>query len=126
MNILSIMDKVSMIGKYLVIAVLTLNLVSLVNASAVENISTALSELCNLSRTFLGAAIMIMIILAGATYAIGQVLGAETRARASVWATAMLTGAIVGALIYVITPFVVGYILGAESGTGGCDFALTS
>ncbi len=55
----------------------------------------------------MAAAIMIMILLAGATYAFGQVLGAETRARASVWATAMMTGALIGALIYLITPVII-------------------
>ncbi|MFH1447725.1 MAG: hypothetical protein ABIG39_02580, partial [Candidatus Micrarchaeota archaeon] len=38
-------------------------------------------------------------ILAGGIYAIGQVLGAETRARASVWATAMLVGGVIGLII---------------------------
>ncbi|MCX6778480.1 MAG: hypothetical protein NT157_06395, partial [Candidatus Micrarchaeota archaeon] len=32
-------------------------------------------------------------------YAIGQVLGSETRARATVWATAMLVGGIIGLII---------------------------
>jgi hypothetical protein len=43
------------------------------------------------------------------------VLGAETRARASVWATAMLTGAVIGILIYLITPMVLKALL-ADTG----------
>lgn len=103
-------------GKYFLTAVLLLNLLSVAFAGTTGNtattgISSALAQLCSTSRTFLGMAIMLMILLAGATYAIGQVLGAETRARATVWATAMITGAIIGALIYIITPVVIQALL---------------
>jgi hypothetical protein len=99
-------------GKYFLTAVLILNLLSLAFANtATTGISSALAQLCATSRTFLGMAIMLMILLAGATYAIGQVLGAETRARATVWATAMITGAIIGALIYIITPVIIQALL---------------
>jgi hypothetical protein len=67
--------------------------------------------LCSISQTFLGAAVMVLIVLAGVTYAIGQILGAETRARATVWATAMLTGAIIGAIIYIVAPTIINALL---------------
>jgi hypothetical protein len=100
-------------GKYFLTAVLILNLLSVAFAgnTATTGISSALAQLCATSRMFLGMAIMLMILLAGATYAIGQVLGAETRARATVWATAMITGAIIGALIYIITPVIIQALL---------------
>lgn len=109
MDIISCYNKVYTVGRLLVLTVIMLNLVSVSFASA--SICSALRELCLASQTFLGGAIMIMILLAGATYALGQVLGAETRARASVWATAMMTGAIIGALIYLITPVLIKALL---------------
>ena len=53
---------------------------------------------------------MLMIIFAGVIYASGQIMGAETRARANVWATACLTGALIAILIVVIAPSVLGSI----------------
>jgi hypothetical protein len=118
MNIISFMQKVNAIGKYLIVAIFALNLMTLVTAGggdggsvAATNIQQTLIDLCNMSQTFLGLAAMVLIVLAGTIYAIGQVLGAETRARASVWATAMLTGAIIGILIYLIAPVLVGRLL---------------
>ena len=45
---------------------------------------------------------VVMLVMSAAAYAIGQFSGAETRARAQVWATGMLSGAIVAAVIYVL------------------------
>lgn len=114
MDMFKIMRTTNKIGVYLLFSVLLLNFAGVVFAQqqqATQNLQTALEELCRASRTFLAAAIVIMIILAGATYAIGQILGAETRARASVWATAMLTGAIIGALIYLVVPMILSLLL---------------
>ncbi|MBI2080063.1 hypothetical protein HYT84_04825, partial [Candidatus Micrarchaeota archaeon] len=58
---------------------------------------------------------LLLVVLAAIVYAVGQVMGAETRARASVWATAMFTGAIVGALIYILMPFVLQLLIGGSS-----------
>jgi hypothetical protein len=79
-------------------------------------------------RGALAVGMMLLVVLAAIVYAVGQMLGAETRARASVWATAMFVGAIIGALIYIIMPFIikalftgdttmVGQIESAEAGT---------
>ena len=114
MDMFNFMKKANAIGKYVIILVLVMNLLS-VSAAGEANIKSALKALCDMSQTFLGAAVMVLIVLAGTIYAIGQVLGAETRARASVWATAMLTGALIGALIYIVTPIVVRALF---SGTG--------
>jgi Na+-driven multidrug efflux pump len=65
---------------------------------------------------------MVLVVLAGATYAIGQILGAETRARAAVWATAMLTGAVIGIVIYIIMPPLLKILLPTNAGgTAICD-----
>jgi len=58
-----------------------------------------------------------MIILAGVIYASGQMMGAETRARANVWATAALTGALIAILISVVAPSVLDMIYGGSGAT---------
>lgn len=117
MNIISYMKKLSSVGKYLLIAVLVFNLTSV--AFAQTGISNALMSLCNIAKTMLGVGVMLMIILAGMIYALGQILGAETRARATVWATAMLTGAVIGVIIYILTPLIVNALLSGSGGVTG-------
>lgn len=114
MNILGCMDKVNAISKYMIVAFVVLSMVPAVYASP-TGITSALQQLCLMSQQFLGLVAMVLIVLAGAIYAIGQILGAETRARAAVWATAMLTGAVIGIIIYLITPYLVSVLL---SGSG--------
>jgi hypothetical protein len=114
MDILSTMNKINSIGKYLILTILVLNLFSV--SSATGGLSNALKALCLMSQQFLGMAVMILIVLAGTIYAIGQILGAETRARAAVWATAMLTGAIIGVIIYIVTPAIVKLLMPPSSG----------
>jgi len=47
----------------------------------------------------------VLIIFSAVIFAAGQVMGAETRARANVWATAMLTGALIGFAVAIIVPW---------------------
>jgi len=70
---------------------------------------------------------MLMIIVAGVLYAAGQMMGAETRARSNVWATACLTGALIAILIVVIAPSVLATIYGSgwANYTTGSDQVLT-
>ncbi len=126
MNIFGIMSSINRYGRYFVVLVVLANLVS-VSFAGTSGIVSALENLCNAATMFLSAAIIIMIILAGAIYAIGQVMGAETRARASVWATAMLTGAVIGAIIYILTPYIIQTMLGSSTSVSidpstPCDF----
>jgi hypothetical protein len=117
MDILSTMNKINTIGKYLILTILVLNLFSVSYATA--GLSNALKALCSMSQQFLGIAVMILIVLAGTIYAVGQILGAETRARAAVWATAMLTGAIIGVIIYIVTPAIVKLLVPNMTGMTG-------
>ena len=74
--------------------------------SAFTNVTTALTDLCTFITTVIPIVVMLMLVGAGAIYAGGQMMGAETRARANVWATAMLTGALIGVLIIVVAPII--------------------
>jgi hypothetical protein len=63
-----------------------------------------LYELCSIIHILISSIAMLLILCSGAVYAGGQLLGAETRARANVWAAGMLAGAIIGVLIVLIAP----------------------
>lgn len=79
-------------------------LVSVMFAQGISNLSSAISNVCGQISGFLPIVAFMLIVFAGVTYAAGQFLGAETRARASVWATAMLVGALIGIVIRVVAP----------------------
>jgi len=79
-----------------------------------SSVKSAVSSLCQGLTSLLPVAAMLMIVIAGVIYAAGQVMGAETRARANVWATAALTGALIGILIYAIAPSVLGAVYGGD------------
>ncbi|HII53201.1 hypothetical protein COT30_03780 [Candidatus Micrarchaeota archaeon CG08_land_8_20_14_0_20_49_17] len=109
--------------KFNVIFVMLLVFVGLAAAQATGSagLMSAIGNLCKLVSTLLPTVALLMIIAAGVLYAAGQFMGAETRARASVWATAMLTGAVIAVLIAVIAP----WLLKLVWGTGGTTFATT-
>lgn len=88
-------------------SVLVLLLISLLvfAESSPSGIQSALVNVCELATNFLGVIMLLMVLTAAVAYAAGQIMGAETRARATVWATAMLTGAILAALLYLVAPY---------------------
>jgi hypothetical protein len=88
------------------------------SGSMLSGLSTGLSQFCSSVKQLLPIAAMLMVVLAGVIYAGGQIMGAETRARANVWATACLTGALIAILIVVVAPPVLQAISG--SGTINC------
>ncbi|MEM2138462.1 MAG: hypothetical protein QW568_05220 [Candidatus Anstonellaceae archaeon] len=73
-------------------------------SSPLSTTKAAMREFCNGLRAVLPVAAMLMVVVAGGIYASGQAMGAETRARANVWATAALVGALVAVLIWAIAP----------------------
>ncbi len=89
--------------------------------SMLSGLTGALDSLCVGLKSMLPVAAMLMIILAGVIYAAGQMMGAETRARANVWATACLTGALIAILIAVVAPAVLNSIYPSGSFTSGAN-----
>ncbi len=79
----------------------------------INDVTNAISILCTGINNLLPVASMLMILIAAVVYAAGQVMGAETRARANVWATVCITGALCGMLISSITPSVLQTIYGS-------------
>lgn len=61
-----------------------------------------LLELIRLARDALFNLIVLLIIISVLVYAAGQLFGAETRARATVWSQATIAATIVAAIIYVL------------------------
>ena len=84
-------------------------------ASGVSNVKDAMSGLLTGLQGILPVAAMLMVLVAGVIYASGQMMGAETRARANVWATACLTGALIAILITVVAPSVLTSINGGTA-----------
>ena len=82
-----------------------------------NDIKISLSNLCTGLNQILPMAAMLLVVVGAIVYAAGQIMGAETRARANVWATAALTGAVMGLLITSVSPQILGVIYG---GTVSC------
>ncbi len=80
-----------------------------------QNFRNAFGGLCYASLSILGVGAILLIVLAAIVYAIGQMLGAETRARATVWATAMFTGAIIAAIIFLVVPYLISIIMTGQA-----------
>ena len=80
------------------------------SSDPLSRVNDAVYQLCNGLTSLLPIAAMLGIVLAGVIYAAGQMMGAETRARANVWATAALTGALIAVLIVVVGPAVLNII----------------
>jgi len=95
--------------------------VGIVNAM-LDPLQAAISDLCTALQSLLPVVAMLMVIVAGVIYASGQIMGAETRARANVWATAALTGALMALLIWAIAP----PVLQAIVPTGGAIACLAT
>jgi len=123
-DLFSAMRTVNRIGRYLPALFLLLNLVGIVFAAEAD-IKSSLKYVCETARNVLAIGIMLMVILAAIVYAVGQIMGAETRARATVWGTAMMTGALIGIAIYVLVPYIIGAITGNPTATEKpCEFTL--
>jgi hypothetical protein len=98
--------------RYLLLALTVISM-----AWASDALTTSLMTFCTISAHFLGIVVIVLLVLAGVVYIGGLVLGAETKKRATVWAKVMLVGALIGMLIYVITPPAVIAILGPAAAT---------
>jgi hypothetical protein len=107
-------------GKAMVFAFTLSLLAGFAFADPTNQLKTALTELCKGLRDLVPVAAMLMVLLASVIYATGQMMGAETRARANVWATSALTGAIIGILISVIAPSVLGLIANGTASSIDC------
>ena len=86
----------------------------------VTSISAGLCQLYLMVEQLLAVVVFVLIVVAAIIYAAGQVMGAETRARASVWATSMIIGAVIGIVIYLLVPMILGVMLGKDTDWNAC------
>jgi len=105
--------------KMLIVLVLALGLVN-------AELYTALNDLCASVRSLVPVISILMLIMAAAVYAAGQILGAETRSKVNVWATAMLVGGILGLVIAVLAPLAVQWIFNAFDNESPEDLCTSS
>ena len=80
-------------------------------AGDTASLSAALQMLCTLFYQLLPMAVLVIVTLAGVVFAVGQTMGAETRARANVWATNLLIGGLIAGAVIIIVPAVVNYLV---------------
>ncbi len=78
-----------------------------------QTLSEQLSNIMTQIQSIVPIVALVMIVLAGLVYAAGQVMGAEMRSRANVWATSLLVGAIIGLVLAATAPGIVGLFSGA-------------
>ena len=104
-------------GNYIIMALVLVGLFGLnfAAANAAQNIASTLACMFLTVKNALAVGMMLLVVAAAVVYAVGQVLGAETRARASVWATAMFIGAIIGALLYILLPFILKHLFAGDA-----------
>lgn len=66
-----------------------------------------LCDVYNMVNNLVPILAFVLFVLAGAAYAAGQFFGAEMRARAQSWSMSMLTGAIIGLLIVMLSNIII-------------------
>jgi hypothetical protein len=66
------------------------------------NLDDMISKLMGTASTAFSVLIIVLVVLSAAAYALGQLSGTETRARATVWATGLLAAALLCAVIYIL------------------------
>ena len=110
-------------GKIMLGIILSVLMVSVAfsqGGTATTQISRALNDLRDVFCGILPALIGALVLFAAVIFAAGQMVGAETRARANVWATNMLIGAAIGILVYVLVPWFLGMLFSGAGWTITC------
>ena len=97
-------------GKVVNLIILLLS-IGVVSAQSTQSLSSALDFLCTVFYDLLPMGVLVLVTLAGLIFAVGQTMGAETRARANVWATNMLIGALIAGAVIIIVPSVVNILV---------------
>lgn len=100
--------------KYTMIAFFAFAFLGTVIGTNATDLSTSLSSIRDSISNLIPVVSLMMIVLAGLIYGIGQVMGAEIRGRSAVWAQALLIGAILGLVIAAMAQPLVDLFSGAS------------
>jgi len=99
-------------------SLLMLSCIGLSTAAASEpNITAAICDVYNIFNSLVPIGAGLAIFAAAVVYAIGQMLGAEVRARATVWAHALFFGGIFGIIIAKVIPWLLNVMTGEDVST---------
>jgi len=100
-----------MIGKgYIYVLISFVLLISTVYAATLEE---TLVGLCDDIMGLIPSVAFLLIATAAVAYMIGQLMPSDSRARAQVWAMSCLIGAIVGMVMFVVVPSILGALISA-------------
>ncbi|MEM3400049.1 MAG: hypothetical protein QXP42_04430 [Candidatus Micrarchaeia archaeon] len=110
------MKKLIMLRGFTLFA--SLVLLNLMASLVYADLYDQLVGVCQQIKNLVPIVALLMFFTAGLIYAAGQIMGAETRARANVWATAMLVGGIIGLIIAASAPWLLAVFSQATIGSG--------
>lgn len=96
-------------------------LITITSITFSADLQTELTKICNQLKDLFTILLVFTIILSAAAYGIGQILSAEMRARAVVWAQGMILAAIFAAILYVTIPYILWYMVKGSPPQGIVD-----
>ncbi|MDE1854816.1 MAG: hypothetical protein KGH57_00640 [Candidatus Micrarchaeota archaeon] len=114
------------------LAVFLASLVLSTTIVSAQSITAALSsELCgivNNIRAIVGILALALFLIGGVMYAVGHFLPTSLDYRKSLlgWATAMITGGVIGLIVVLLAPFIVGLVTGLGQTAAGSSINLLS
>ena len=96
------------------LGLLVLLLVGMASAAVDANtqIQNTVNNVRDLFCTILPVAMMAAIALGAVLYAVGQMMGAEARAKTTVWAHNAILFAVVAGLVYIVGPWLIRLLVG--------------
>jgi len=86
-----------------------------------DELENVLIGVCNDIMNMILPIAFLLVATAAVAYALGGIMSAEMRARTHVWAQSLLIGAIVGGIIYIIMPAILGALISAGLGSTDCS-----
>ncbi|MFN3910338.1 MAG: hypothetical protein ACK4J0_03865 [Candidatus Anstonellaceae archaeon] len=86
-----------------------------VSAGSLADLRNSMLFLCQNIYCLLPPISMLLVIAAAVTFAAGQLASAETRARATGWATAMIVGALFGFILSELLPMLITLFYGDKA-----------
>ncbi|MCX8163717.1 MAG: hypothetical protein N3D10_04170 [Candidatus Micrarchaeota archaeon] len=97
---------------FLIFIFLFFSLIVANNPLTIESLNTQIKKFCGEIYALLPPISMLLVVAAAATYAAGQLASAETRAKATGWATAMIVGALFAFILVSILPPIIKVLYG--------------
>ncbi len=88
-----------------------------------QNLSSTLQGFCTFLYDIIGLVAFIMILLSSIVYSISNVLPADPRAKATVYAQNLFVGAILGIILLVLIPEILGAMIGGTFDASQCSFS---